>query len=129
MVTNLKKITLIEFLDFMGIALMYPEYAKQSSLDEMERYNWKRDHEWQPRREIRERAKAQIDALLLRDDVAGICIFENLDMWSSNLGESSALAYGPGCTYKTIDDLKGQHLGDVPSRFKYPTQYYEKEQA
>jgi hypothetical protein len=125
--STLEKITLEQLREHMSIAPMYPE--GRAKLDLIERGEWDREMAFENTRQSRERTKEGIDRMLEREDVTGICIFENLDMWSSNLGSSSALCYGPGCTYKTIDDLKGQHLGDVPSRFKYPTKYYEKEQA
>lgn len=57
----------------------------------------------------------------------GIVVFENLQMDSSNFGQRTALIYGPGCSYPTLDALREGRLGDVPSRFQYPTFYAEKE--
>lgn len=71
----------------------------------------------------------KLRALLDRPDVAGMVVFENLQMDSPAFGARSALAFGPGCTYKTPDELRGKRLGDVPSRFEYPTQIFSKPQG
>lgn len=52
-----------------------------------------------------------------------LVFFQNTMLDSTHLGEWTILFAGPGCTYKTVAELEGQHLGDVPSRFMYP-QYY-----
>ena len=61
--------------------------------------------------------------LALEPATKGIILFENVDMWSSNLGHRSVLCFGPDRTCKSIEEIKGQHLGDVPSRFLYPQIY------
>lgn len=68
----------------------------------------------------------QINTLLDRPDVAGVVCFENLNLGSPELGQRSALIYGPGCENKTIDDLRDRHLGDVLGRFQWPVHYYQK---
>jgi len=68
-----------------------------------------------------------IEVVLSKEDVAGIVVFENQTLNSSRLGEITALIYGPGCTYKSHEELEGKHLGDLPSERKYPIGYYEKE--
>ena len=51
-------------------------------------------------------------------------LFENLQMDSSKFGEKQILFIGgPTNTYKTLEDIRGQRLGDVPSRFQYPTKW------
>lgn len=52
-----------------------------------------------------------------------VVLFENLDMSSSHLGARTALIIGPDCTYKSLDDIREAHLGQVPSVFQYPTCY------
>jgi hypothetical protein len=71
-----------------------------------------------------ESVHAQINALAHSDpeDLA-LVVFENLDMSSSALGERSVLIVGPNRTYKTPEACEGQRIGDVPSRFKYATQF------
>lgn len=59
--------------------------------------------------------------------VAGVACFECVQLDSSHLGERTAMIYGPACTYKTIEEIEGQHLGDLPSQRKYPQNYYQKE--
>ena len=49
--------------------------------------------------------------------------FECVDMWSSHLGERTCLCVGPSCTYKTVEECEGGHLGDLPSERKYPREY------
>lgn len=63
---------------------------------------------------------------LNRKDVDGVVCFVNLDFSSSQFGHRTALIYGPGCTYKTLEETAAGHLGDVPSRFQYPQEYYQK---
>lgn len=46
-------------------------------------------------------------------------MFENGDLSSSRLGERTALAVGPNCTYKTVEDCAGHHLNDLPSQRQY----------
>lgn len=50
-----------------------------------------------------------------------LVLFEVLDLGSPNLGHCAILMIGPGMTYKSIKEVIGKHLGDVPSRFMYPT--------
>ena len=50
-------------------------------------------------------------------------LMENLQMDSSMFGTKVILMLGPSLTYKTIADIEGQRLGDVPSRFQYPTMW------
>lgn len=61
-----------------------------------------------------------------KDGVEAVICMENLDMWSSQLGHRTALIVGPGCTFqlKQIETLPNFRLGDVPSRFQYPTAYW-----
>ena len=46
---------------------------------------------------------------------------ECLQMDSSQFGKRSALCLGPHCTYGVGEIERGMRLGDVPSRFQYPT--------
>jgi hypothetical protein len=54
-----------------------------------------------------------------------IVLFENLDMWASCYGAKKVLFVGINCTHKTVDELEGKHLGDLPSQRMYPTMYAE----
>lgn len=69
----------------------------------------------------------KIEDNINRSDVDGIVYFVNMQMDSSNLGMSTGLIYGPGCTYKTAEEICKGRLGDLPSRFQYPTKIYIKE--
>jgi hypothetical protein len=55
-----------------------------------------------------------------------VVVFECLQMDSSSFGKRTALTIGgPENTYKTLGEVKDGRLGDVPSRFQYPTYYAE----
>ena len=64
---------------------------------------------------------------LNRAGVRGMVVFEVLQMDSSCFGNRSAYIFGPSCTYRTLDEMCAIRLGDVPSRFMYPTHYYLRE--
>lgn len=48
-----------------------------------------------------------------RDDVTALVLFENQQRDSASYGDRSAVAVGPGCTYKTIAEVAGGYLNDV----------------
>ena len=77
--------------------------------------------------EFDESVHSVIEERLARPGVAGVMQYVVLDMSSSQLGKSTAMIFGPGCTYKTAAEAAAGHLGDVPSRFQYPQIYYLKE--
>lgn len=66
---------------------------------------------------------------LAREDVDGVVCFTNIALDSSQCGHRTAMIFGPGCTYKTIEECAAGHLGDVPSRFQYPQEFYLKAPA
>ncbi len=57
---------------------------------------------------------------------AGMIVFENLDMGSSRLGERSAMPFGPDNTIKSVDDVRGKWLNDLPSQRQYPVAVWRK---
>lgn len=68
-------------------------------------------------------------------DVHGIVCYECLDMCSSHLGERKALIFGPGCTYKQLDQLlwidKDRKIPakldtELASTTKWPIAFYVK---
>lgn len=62
-----------------------------------------------------------IGILALADqEVTHIVQYRNITLDSSQLGTESHLMVGPELTYKTVDELDGKPLGDVPSRFQHP---------
>jgi hypothetical protein len=61
-----------------------------------------------------------------RHDVEGVMAFRVEQLDSSQAGHMTFLIYGPGCTYKTVDEIAAGRLGDVPSRFAYPFAYWSK---
>lgn len=56
----------------------------------------------------------------------GMIVFENLDVSSSRLGERSAMPFGPDNTIKSLDDVKGKWLNDLPSQRQYPVAVWRK---
>lgn len=58
--------------------------------------------------------------LAVKPTTLAIVMFENLAMDSSAFGDRKFLAVGPTLTYKTVEEIKNQRLGDTPSRFLYP---------
>jgi hypothetical protein len=58
-----------------------------------------------------------------RLDAEFLVRFENLNFDSSRFGETKLLFVGSGCTYKTVEELVGKHLGETPSVFMYPVSY------
>lgn len=52
-----------------------------------------------------------------------IVMFENVMLDSSHCGDRTACAVGPANTFKTLEELEGRWLGDLPSRRLYPQNY------
>lgn len=65
-----------------------------------------------------------IKANAAKEGVEAVICFENLDMWSSQFGLRTAMIVGPSCTYQLATLGPDFRLGDVPSRFQYPTAYW-----
>lgn len=61
----------------------------------------------------------------LGDGVTHVVCFQNIDMWSSQLGRRTSMIVGSKQTYTLEKILRDPscHLGDVPSRFQYPVAY------
>lgn len=69
----------------------------------------------------------QLKAKWEEADTHALVCFTVQDMCSSQMGHRTALKVGPGCTIECVKGVEDQHLGDVPSRFQYPTEYCLKE--
>jgi hypothetical protein len=54
-------------------------------------------------------------------DAESLVIFENQDMWSSRMGQRTAVICGPSNTYKSHRDTEGKWLNDLPSQRQYAT--------
>ena len=54
-----------------------------------------------------------------------IVVYENLNFWSSRLGERTALKVGPGCSVESLEQALQIWLGDLPSQRQYPVAYWE----
>ena len=71
-----------------------------------------------------ESVRERILSAAARNQATHVVCFENVMLDSSQLGARSALCIGPQCTYKTLQEIEGKRLGDVPSRFQYPRSYW-----
>ena len=67
--------------------------------------------------------RVKLEAIAAREGVEALVLFQNQQFDSSACGDISALAIGPSCTYQTVAELEGNHLGDLPSQRKYPVAY------
>jgi hypothetical protein len=56
-----------------------------------------------------------------------LVLFQNVDFTSSDFGSSTIVAIGPNRTYKTLAEVFGKWLNDLPSQRQYPIAYWEKE--
>jgi hypothetical protein len=75
-----------------------------------------------------ESVHSAIHELLSRGNVGGLVVCEDLELFvNPDKPSRKAVAFGPGCTYKTFMEFRGQHLGQVPSQFYYATKFYLKE--
>ncbi len=59
-------------------------------------------------------------ALARNPGTTHLVFFENQMLGSSACGKSTVLAIGPSCTYKTLADVQGKWLYDLPSQRQYP---------
>lgn len=64
-----------------------------------------------------------------REGVDGVVIFENVNLDSTACGSRTACIFGPGCTIKTIEQVDGMWLNDLPSQRQYPQSYWKKGDA
>lgn len=72
-----------------------------------------------------ETVHGKIRGAALAEGATHVVCFENIDMWSSQLGHRTALVVGTKQSW-TLEGLLGTpyfRLGDVPSRFQYPVAY------
>lgn len=67
--------------------------------------------------------RPRIQAIAARTDASHLVVFENGQFDSSQAGARTAMLIGPGCTHKTLDAVRGQHLHDLPSQRQYPVSY------
>ncbi len=70
-----------------------------------------------------ESVRSRVIALALKPGTTQLVFFENQMLDSSACGQSTVLAIGPSCTYKTLADVQGKWLHDLPSQRQYP-QYW-----
>lgn len=59
----------------------------------------------------------------------GMICFMCQQMDSSRFGHTTAMVYGPNRTYKTVKEVEGHHLYDLPSQREYPISYWSKEEV
>jgi hypothetical protein len=70
-----------------------------------------------------EEVHSRLREVMNREGVSSLVMFENQMFDSSAFGQRTALCVGSGCTYKSVEEAAGMHLGEVPSRFQYPLLY------
>lgn len=63
---------------------------------------------------------------LTRSDVIGLVLFRNEQMDSSYYDDVASIIFGENCTYKSLKDVEGKHLYDLPSQRQYPFAFYIK---
>lgn len=66
---------------------------------------------------------AALNRAATRPGVTHLVCFTNLDLCSSQMGHRTACVVGEPYTYRNLDMAREGRLGDVPSRFQYPTEY------
>jgi hypothetical protein len=67
-----------------------------------------------------------IRAKLAEKGVDAMVDFANLDLWSSQYADRTAVAVGPGKTFPTVESAEGQRIGETPSAFQYAIHYVRK---
>jgi hypothetical protein len=70
-----------------------------------------------------EAVRGRIVALARKPGTTQLVFFENNLLDSSSRGKCTVLAIGPSCTYKTLTEVEGKCLHDLPSQRQYP-QYW-----
>lgn len=79
--------------------------------------------------QFRRQVLAWLEDVEKHPGVEGVIFFQNVALDSSHLGESTAVMYGPGCTYTAarVEEMKADpmkyFLGDLPSVRMYPQWY------
>jgi DNA polymerase III epsilon subunit-like protein len=58
-----------------------------------------------------------------KNDATHIVVAENVQLDSSLLGARTAMAVGPTCTDKTVEECEGRWLNDLPSQRQYFVRY------
>ena len=69
---------------------------------------------------MEESVRNRVLALARNPGTTQLVFFENQMLDSSSRGQSTVLAIGPSCTYKTIAEVAGKWLNDLPSQRQYP---------
>ena len=67
-----------------------------------------------------ESVQGRVVTLARNPGTTQLVFFENQVLDSSHLGESSIVAIGPSCTYKTLTEVEGKWLHDLPSQRQHP---------
>jgi hypothetical protein len=67
-----------------------------------------------------ERVRDRVLALARKRGTTHLVFFENNLLDSSHLDESSVVAVGPTNTFKSLSEIEGKWLNDLPSQRQYP---------
>lgn len=63
---------------------------------------------------------------LEREGVTALVLFRNDNFNSSAFGAQTVMVIGPPFTYKTVEEVEGRHLNDLPSQRQYATYYVKR---
>lgn len=75
-------------------------------------------------KKFEEELRPSIEGLLTLPGVDGVVVFENLDFSASEHGLRSAVPFGPGRTFRTIESAAANFLNpETASRRQYPVAY------
>jgi hypothetical protein len=69
--------------------------------------------------------KDRLWAFSQAEGVTHLVVFQNITLDSSRLGDETILAIGPAMTYKTLAEVEGRHLYDLPSQRQYPQAFVD----
>ena len=61
-----------------------------------------------------------VKKMVKKTGATGLVLFRNMNMTASAFGNSTIMAFGPTCTYKTVEQVEGGHLNDMPSQQQHP---------
>jgi hypothetical protein len=73
--------------------------------------------------EFDESVREAICRAIGKNDATHIVVAENAQLDASSSGAITAMAVGPTCTYKTVEECEGKWLHDLPSQRQYFTRY------
>ena len=67
-------------------------------------------------KEVNPECVEDVKKMVKKTGAAGLVLFRNMNMTASAFGNSTIMAFGPKCTYKTVEQVQGGRLNDMPSQ-------------